>query len=45
VDLDFNYVLPVERDEMLREQPDVERALGLVAEGDGYRVQWGAPER
>lgn len=44
VDLDFNYVRPVERDEMLREQPEVERALGLVAEGDGYRLQWGAQE-
>jgi predicted nucleotidyltransferase component of viral defense system len=44
VDLDFNYVRPVERDEMLREQPEVERALGLVGEGDGYRLQWGARE-
>jgi len=44
VDLDFNYVRPVERDEMLREQPEVERAIGLVAEGDSYRLQWGAQE-
>jgi predicted nucleotidyltransferase component of viral defense system len=39
VDLDFNYVRPVERDEMLREKGEVERALGLIAEGDGYRLQ------
>lgn len=44
VDLDFNYVRPVERDEMLREKEEIERALGLVAEGDGYRLQWSAPE-
>jgi hypothetical protein len=44
VDLDFNYVRPVERDEMLREKEEIERALGLVAEGDGYRLQWGASE-
>jgi hypothetical protein len=44
VDLDFNYVRPVERDEMLREKEEIERALGLVAEGDGYRLQWGARE-
>jgi len=44
VDLDFNYVRPVERDEMLREKEEIERALGLVAEGDGYRLQWGAQE-
>lgn len=44
VDLDFNYVRPVERDEMLREKEDIERTLGLVAGGDGYRLQWGAQE-
>jgi hypothetical protein len=44
VDLDFNYVRPVERDEMRREQPEIERALGLVAAGDDYRLQWSAPE-
>ena len=44
VDLDFNYVRPVERDEMLRENEEIERALGLVAEGDGYRLQWSARE-
>ena len=44
VDLDFNYVRPVERDEMLREKEEIERGLGLVAEGDGYRLQWSARE-
>lgn len=44
VDLDFNYVRPVERDEMLREKGEIERALGLVAEADGYRLQWSARE-
>jgi predicted nucleotidyltransferase component of viral defense system len=39
VDLDFNYMRPVERDEMLHEKGEVERALGLVAGGDGYHVQ------
>lgn len=44
VDLDFNYVRPVERDEMLREKPEVERAIRIIAEGDGYRLQWGREE-
>ena len=39
VDLDFNYVLAVEREEMLREKAEVERALMLIAEGEGYRHQ------
>lgn len=44
VDLDFNYIRPVERDEMLREKPEVERAIRIIAEGDGYRLQWGREE-
>ena len=44
VDLDFNYVRPVDRDEMLREKPEVERAIRLIAEGDQYRLQWGRDE-
>jgi len=44
VDLDFNYVRPVARDEMLREKPEIERALRLLAEGDRYRLQWGREE-
>lgn len=44
VDLDLNYVRAVEREEMLREKPEVERALRLLAEGDRYRLQWGRDE-
>lgn len=44
VDLDFNYVRPVGREEMLREKPEVERALQLLGEGDRYRLQWGRDE-
>jgi len=44
VDLDFNYVGPVQRDEMLREKPEVERAIGLIAAGDRYRLQWSRQE-
>lgn len=44
VDLDVNCVRPVERDEMLREKPEVERAIRIIAEGDGYRLQWGREE-
>ncbi len=44
VDLDFNYVRPVERAEMLREKPEVERAVATIAEGDRYRLQWGREE-
>jgi predicted nucleotidyltransferase component of viral defense system len=39
VDLDFNYVARVEREAMLRDRPEVERALERVAMGRGYRVQ------
>lgn len=44
VDLDLNYVRAVDREEMLREKPEVERALRLLAEGDRYRLQWGRDE-
>lgn len=44
VDLDFNYVRPVERTEMLREKPEGERAIRVIAEGDRYRLQWGREE-
>lgn len=44
VDLDFNYVRPVERAEMLREKPEVERAVATIVEGDRYRLQWGREE-
>lgn len=39
VDLDFNYVRAVEREEMIRDKGEVERALRLVTEGEGYRLQ------
>lgn len=39
VDLDFNYVGAVEREEMLRERPSVERAVADMARKLGYRVQ------
>jgi predicted nucleotidyltransferase component of viral defense system len=44
VDLDLNYVRPIAREEMLREKPEVERALRLLADGDRYRLQWGRDE-
>jgi hypothetical protein len=44
VDLDLNYVHTVDREEMLREKPEVERALRTLAEGDRYRLQWGRDE-
>lgn len=44
VDLDLNYVRAGDRDEMRREKPEVERALGLLAEGDRYALQWGRDE-
>ncbi len=44
VDLDLNYVGAVDREEMLREKPEVERALRSLAEGDRYQLQWGRDE-
>ena len=44
VDLDLNYVRALAREEMLREKPEVERALRLLAESDRYRLQWGRDE-
>jgi hypothetical protein len=39
VDLDLNYVASVERADMLRDRPEVERAVDRIAAGRGYRVQ------
>lgn len=39
VDLDFNYVGQVDRADMQDERPEVERAIEIVARGQGYRVQ------
>jgi predicted nucleotidyltransferase component of viral defense system len=39
VDLDFNYVANVARELMLRDRPEVERAIEQLAHGRSYRVQ------
>ena len=39
VDLDFNYIGQEDRAGMLADRPDVERAIVIVGEGQGYRVQ------
>lgn len=39
VDLDFNYIGQEDRARMQADRPDVERALGIIGEGQGYRVQ------
>lgn len=39
VDLDFNYVAHVEREQMLEDRPHVETAVGELAQRRGYRVQ------
>lgn len=44
VDLDFNYIGNVEREAMLRERPEVERAIEIIADGLKYRVQRAADE-
>jgi len=44
VDLDFNYVGALDRQGMLNERPDVERAIGAIARELQYRVQWSREE-
>ena len=44
VDLDFNYIGALDREKMLNERPDVERALEQIVVGEGYKIQWGAGE-
>jgi len=39
VDLDYNYVTHVEREQMLADRPRVEDAVAQLAERQGYRVQ------
>lgn len=39
VDLDFNYVGDLDRERMLAERPEVERAVAVLARGRAYRVQ------
>lgn len=44
VDLDFNFVGPEDRDEMLERRPVVERSLESLAGGRGYQIQWSRAE-
>lgn len=44
VDLDFNYIGSAEREVMLRERPDIERAVEQLATGEGYQIQRAAEE-
>jgi predicted nucleotidyltransferase component of viral defense system len=44
VDLDFNYIGALDREDMLRERPHVERAIEQIAAGEGYRIQRGPEE-
>lgn len=39
VDLDFNYIGHEERAGMQTHRPEVERAISIIGEGQGYRVQ------
>jgi hypothetical protein len=39
VDLDFNFIGSVERDEMLRQRPEVERSVTAIARFLGYGIQ------
>ncbi len=39
VDLDFNYIGQADRAVMQAERPEVERAIAIIGEGQGYRVQ------
>lgn len=44
VDLDFNYVGALGRQEMLDERPDVERAVEAIARELKYTIQWSREE-
>jgi predicted nucleotidyltransferase component of viral defense system len=39
VDLDFNYIGQEDREDMQEDRPEVERAISIIGEGQGYRVQ------
>ena len=39
VDLDFNYIGQADRAGMLADRPEIERAIVIIGEGQGYRVQ------
>lgn len=44
VDLDFNYIGALDREAMLKERPDVERAVEAIARELKYRIQWSREE-
>ena len=44
VDLDFNYVGALDREAMVAERPDVERAMQAIARELKYRIQWSREE-
>jgi len=44
VDLDFNYVGHLDRNQMLADRPEVERAVTLLGSAQGYQVQQSADE-
>ena len=44
VDLDFNYIGALDRQAMLQERPDVERAVAAIARELKYRIQWSRDE-
>jgi hypothetical protein len=39
VDLDFNYIGHEDRERAREDRPDVERAIAIIGEGQGYRIQ------
>lgn len=39
VDLDFNYIGQEDRASMQADRPEIERAISIIGEGQGYRVQ------
>src|SRR2546425_1001837 len=44
VDLDYNYIAHLEREQMIEDRPRVERAVADLARRRGYRVQQSADE-
>ncbi len=43
VDLDFNFVGSLAREEMLAQRPEIEALVERIARGQGYQVQWSGP--
>jgi predicted nucleotidyltransferase component of viral defense system len=44
VDLDFNYTGSEEREGMVEQRPEVERAVAVMARAGGYQLQWSRAE-